>query len=259
MSDTYGAGDEPEFEDDADPDFEDDAGEADDDAGFEDDEGDLGDEDDEGEPDGDGQDDQPDHDARGGGRSRGASRFDRLRQERDQLRRELDAARRTPSQPDTRQQVDPHVAAQRRQEYLDSLTPDQRVEFLNQETRQLFSQQLQQMQFQNQDIADKAAFDALCRTNPAAAKLKTKVEERLAAERAKGFNYPRDVILKFTIGERALNGAPKAKTRQERQAAEQRQRHQGRPNGGRSDVQGGDRRASNEKEARRKRLEDMQI
>lgn len=150
-------------------------------------------------------------------------------------------------------------AAEDRQRRLAAMSSDQRTDFLLREQEQRFEARLVQAEFKQTDAVDAAEFRTLCASSTQAAKLAADVEKELVAMRANGQTAPRATILKYLIGDRLLSRAPKAREKQVRAAAAGNARNVARPAGGRSDVSGGDRRATSEADARRKRLEGLKF
>ncbi len=149
---------------------------------------------------------------------------------------------------------------QQRQMRLDAMDPYERQEFLSREREQRLEARIAQAEFRAEDRADKSAFDSLCARNPAAQKMAQQVEDRLAESRRNGVNIPRESILYFLLGQRAMANAPRANGRNQARAEANRQRQTARPtSGGRSDTRGEGRGAVSEREARRQRLEDQLI
>jgi hypothetical protein len=167
-------------------------------------------------------------------------------------KRELEALRQNQNRP-------PPETAEQRAQRLANMDPDQRTEYLLNEQGRKFQDQLNQIQFQSQDSADRTAFEGMCARNTVAARYKDEVESELQRLRQLGFNSPRETVLKYVIGEKALAGASKAKAKQERTAATNRTRQQARPSSSTSDVPAGNRRGGSEKEQRARRLENMSI
>lgn len=153
----------------------------------------------------------------------------------------------------------PAETAAQRNERLAMMDPDQRVEYLLAEQKRDLEGRFGQLQFQMADSADRTAFDGLCARTPAAAKLKTAVEDYLAEMRRNGTTAPRETVLRYVIGDRALANATRNTTKATRTADVNRARQAARPASARSDAGATGRTASGEQEARRKRLEDMQI
>lgn len=110
---------------------------------------------------------------------------------------------------------------------------------------------------QAQDINDRTAFQALATKNPPLFKrYEARVEEEYQKLRAKGQAAPREAILRFLIGNDALDGkltrkAPAGK------AADNPNINRGRLPGARSDTSG--KNSMSEREKRRARLENVQI
>lgn len=112
--------------------------------------------------------------------------------------------------------------------------------------------------FQAQDISDKTSFRQLEVTKPALFKrYATRVEEELGKMRKTGGNAPREAILRFLIGNDAMEGklAPKKKASAAEPGAGAINR--GKLPGARSDVRG--KTTMSEHEKRRARLENVQI
>ena len=106
---------------------------------------------------------------------------------------------------------------------------------------------------------DKQYFDSLCARDPIAAKMAPEVERELAALRLRGQNVDRDTMLTFLLGQQARKNAGRATGRAARAAAGNRDRQTTRPGSGRSDTSPVDRRETNTKAARDKRLENYQL
>lgn len=171
--------------------------------------------------------------------------------EAQRVRDELAEARRAP--------VVPQEAPAQRAERLAMMDPEQRFEYLLAEQGRQTEARLAQAEFRAEDRADKAAFDSLCAGDKRFAPFKVDVEERLAQMRRGGTTAPRETILKYIIGDRAVSKAPAATTRARNAAASNRTAQVARPGSARGDVQqtrssGGDDRA-----ARAKRLENMEL
>lgn len=189
--------------------------------------------------------------------SRAQARFQKLANETRELKAELERIRteRTTSQTaETTRQTE----AQER-ERLSQMDPEQRLEYLIAKQSNQHRSELQQLRFEMADSADKTAFESMAARNPVASKLRTEVEERLAELRRGGTTAPRETVLKYLIGERALANAGRAKGKAQRAADVNRVRQTGKPSAARGDVSGGDRRDNAGISAVRKRLENMQI
>jgi hypothetical protein len=110
-----------------------------------------------------------------------------------------------------------------------------------------------------QDSADKTAFEGLAARNPVAAKLRDQVEERLAEMRRGGTTAPRETVLRWVIGDRALANAGRAKGKATKRADANRTNQTTRPGSGRGDTAGEGRTNNDSAAARRKRLDGMNI
>lgn len=148
---------------------------------------------------------------------------------------------------------------QQREARLAAMDPYERLQVELQETRQETRLFQQRLEFETRDNSDKVAYDALCQRAPVAAKFKDEVEQRLADMRKAGTTAPRETVLRWVIGDRALKNAGKATSRARKSADQNRERHQARaPAGGRGDApQEG--RNKNGASARDKRLENMNL
>lgn len=171
----------------------------------------------------------------------------------DNLEREMAALRAqiaSPAQPrETQAQINERLA---------QMEPWERTEYFRQQDAANFNATLQRIEFNAQESADKVAYDALSSRHPIAGKLKDEVEQRLTEMRKGGTTAPRETILKYLIGERALANAGRAGGKAKRSADANRDRQTTRPANGRGDTTAPDRRSGNAS-ARDKRLENLQI
>lgn len=149
------------------------------------------------------------------------------------------------------------AAQQQEQELLASMTETERLSYMLNRQAQTFKTEIDKLRFEQADSADQVKFDALCARNPTAAKLRDEVEKKLADLRKTGSTAPRETVLKFVLGERALERAGKTGTKQRKRAEGAVAAQRTRPASPRSDATAEDRRALSEAEARRKRLENM--
>jgi len=195
--------------------------------------------------------------------TRGQTRFQRLTEERkaekeraDRLEREMADIRRTVSQGPQRSPEELRAERERR---LAGMTAEQRLEFLINENAQATERRLNQVAFDTWDANDKAGFAAMAASSPALAAIKTEVEQRLTELRASGQNASRETVAKYLLGEKALNKVGRARTAGRKREQEGRDQHTARPVNGRGDGAPGNQRRTNEREARRKRLEGMSI
>lgn len=150
-------------------------------------------------------------------------------------------------------------SAAERENRLAAMDPVDRTNYLLHEMRQQTTAEINQIRFEAQDSADKTAFNALCASNKAAAAVKDEVEAKLKEMRAAGTTAPRETVLRYILGDRALARAPRAVAKAERQATANHERQQGRPASGRGDASASDGRKAGDVAARNKRLSNMQL
>lgn len=193
--------------------------------------------------------------------SRGESRQAKLARENKEIRERTERLERELAEVrGQRQRAEPTETPEQRQTRLANMEPWERTEYLRQESDQAMRAELARIRFESQDNADKVAFDALAARSPVAGKLKDDVEARLREMRATGMTAPRETILKYLIGERALGNAGRATGKARKAAAANRERQTARPAAtGRGDAGAGDRRANNSTTARNKRLESYNL
>jgi hypothetical protein len=146
------------------------------------------------------------------------------------------------------------ATAQQRQEYLESLSPEDRKLFLLEEGLQQQRHQIAMQEFNYQDRADKADYDVKASANPLYARFADKVEQTLKDLRKNhNLNAPREKVLHAIIGEMVVNQKVKPVAKNKAQARMVKQKAKP-TNSGRSDVQSS-KRGENEKAARQKRLD----
>ena len=193
-------------------------------------------------------------------RSRGANRFQTLSNENKELKQRLErlegsfTAPRGPSPEEiARQQA-------QRQQHLLSLDPESRTQFLLEEQRAEFRNELAQIRFQTADSTDRTNFQTLARNNRAYAAVADEVERILQTERAAGRpGGARETLAQWVIGKRAVERASAATSRQTKRAVIGKAREQGRPGNGRGDVASPGRQSNGTTAARNKRLEGITI
>lgn len=191
--------------------------------------------------------------------SRGQNRIQRLANENADLKRRLTDLERRPApqvqQQGSREETDAEFTAR-----IQLLQPEDRIEARMERSERRNQRLIQQTQYQTQDMADKAAYDAKAATDPRYTRYASAVETKRAEFIQQGQLVPREVLLKFLIGERVLGNVGQKEIKKQRAAGQERiDRQRTRPTGsGRSDVQT-QRRGGSEAEQRRRRLEDMEI
>jgi hypothetical protein len=202
-------------------------------------------------------DDDPEPPSRGAqnqrqpGRAR--QRIEALENELRDLRnnRQAPAAEPPRQQEETQQQFEARIAM---------LPPDERMEQRMLRSEHMNNQRLQIMQIQMADQQDRTAYQAKATIDKRFARYEQEVEQRLADLRRQGQNVSREALLKFIIGEKVL-GNPAERVRARRQDAQRRVESQKtRPQNTRGDQEGANQRrqsGDSEREARRKRLENL--
>ncbi len=199
-------------------------------------------------------DDSPQRQSRGENRVAAATRVAaEAKREAAELRARLDASERraaeaTQQPRETQDQINARLAA---------MEPWERTEYLRQQDAKATQAALQQMRFESQDASDRASYEALCARKPVAAKLRDEVESRLADMRKTGTTAPRETVLRWVIGDRALANEGRATGKARTTAAANRDRQSARPTNGRGNA-AGDRRSTGSS-ARDKRVEDYQL
>jgi len=109
--------------------------------------------------------------------------------------------------------------AQIEQEQVAMMSPAQVAQYYAQKSEQNISHRLQQMQFGLQEQADRTAFGVLQQTNPLARKYAAEVEKVVAEQLRNGMTVRREVALKYVVGEKMMERAAAAGTRQGKAAA----------------------------------------
>lgn len=148
--------------------------------------------------------------------------------------------------------VDPE--AERR--YLESLPPEQQVDYKLNKALERFQTVQQAQSFRQMDMLDKTQFDAECRYDPLARKYANEVEKELTRIRNEGGNVPREAVLNYVLG-RALREKQRLGSGTRAAAGERRVRAAAtRPTNARGDVASDRGRAS---ESLEKRLENVPL
>lgn len=168
-----------------------------------------------------------------------------------ETRRRLDELSRQMTQPRVQQE-----SAEQRAARFALMTPQEQMAETLRESEQRTAALVQQVQMQSSDAADRAAFQSRAAVDPLYAKWGPKVEGKLAELRARGSNVEREVLLKFMIGEAALERRTSKEGKAEvRQAQRRVQSQRTRPANSGSDT-ASQRRQQTSLE---RRLEDVQI
>lgn len=185
------------------------------------------------------------------------ARLRRLRREADEraerAEREIRELRQQSQQQPRRSQQE--IAAER-QARLDLMSPEEQTRFLVDEARNEARNEIQQIRFEQADSRDASRYDSLCARDPVAAKYADEVERELINLRRNGGNSTRETILNYLVGKYARDRAGTAKKEQGDRGKSNLKRQQARPGNSGSTVVGqGERRATNERAARAKRLD----
>lgn len=139
---------------------------------------------------------------------------------------------------------DPAAAARAEQAELEQvrlMAPDEVARHYYQKAQREMGAVLAQQQFAIEDRIDRQAYENAAARSALHQRYAPRVEALLQSERASGRNTSREVILKYLVGEDAMQRATRAAPTQQRQAARRVAGAQARPTGSRSDA-GSDRR-----------------
>jgi hypothetical protein len=199
--------------------------------------------------------------------TRGENRHQRLANENERLRRELEETRRAPRQDATQQP--PAQRRETQQEFearIALLPPDERMEQRHirweQTQEERYAQQQQQtaaQQIQQAVERDRASYELEAKTDQRMARFADRVEQEFQKRLRQGQPVARKDLFYWLVGQQVAGVNGKGLQRQ-RQAAQQRvDRQTVRPARAGSDVQPGRRGQLTEAQARARRLENMQI
>ena len=133
------------------------------------------------------------------------------------FRRRLDELTRQVAQPAPQRETPEQRAAR-----FAVMTPQEQISESLRESEARWEQRMQGMQLQTAETADRTAFQAKCTVDPLYAKWAPKVEGKLAELRTRGSNVEREVLLKFLIGEAALERRSSKEGKREVKEAAQR-------------------------------------
>ena len=144
---------------------------------------------------------------------------------------------------------------------VELMSADEKLEHYRRKDREESDRRFQQLQFQQWDSADRSDFRQLARDNPLVAKVKDKVEARFQELVKTGRPVSREILADLELGRTTRESyRDTAKTQRER-ARSRVERETVRPPRTRSDVAPERTRRGevNEREARRKRLENVEL
>jgi hypothetical protein len=143
------------------------------------------------------------------------------------------------------QPVDPQAAARAEQEFyanLELMPPAQAYQAIVNRERQQFGQAFQQLQFNQQDLADQTRFDASCARSPTREVYREKVEAYRQDQLRRGFIISREEAYHLLLGRDTEARANKARPGQVRAAAARVAGQRTQPTGSRSNMLPGGRR-----------------
>lgn len=145
-------------------------------------------------------------------RTRGQNRFQTLSNENKQLKERLDRQERE-RQEERRQQWQQNQARTEAEERerLALMTPDERADYRISQMERRTNETLRQSQLQTNIHLDRNAYEAKAAVNPVYARYRDEVEAKFQEHLARGAPVEREVILKYLLGEKALNGAGKSR------------------------------------------------
>ena len=165
---------------------------------------------------------------------RRSDRYQRLANENRDLRERMDRAER--ERENERQQwqrQQQQLNDQQERERLNLMTPEERAEYRVNQHEQRTNARLQQSELRMLMQMDKSAYDAKAASNPVYRRMQEAVEQRFSEQSRIGQPTDRETILKFLLGEQALNGAATA-GKQRRAATRRVENERVRPAAGKS-------------------------
>lgn len=164
-----------------------------------------------------------------------------LRSQLEQTNRQLTELQRRPAAAP----FDPQAAQAAENKFwadLDLMAPAEAMKAVYARARGEFQQQFVSQSISTQETLDKQSYDASARISRVHQQYRQRVEDLVATERARGNTVPRDVALKFLLGEDAINRANRVVPGQRRAAGARVAAQTTRPVRGGGDVARGGRR-----------------
>ena len=141
-------------------------------------------------------------------RSRAETRFQKLANEAKEAKTKAEAAEAEVRAMRVAQaQQNQHLTQQQEAERLALMTPEERADYKISRFERDAHIRAQNQELRTQALVDKASYDAKATINPVYAKYKDEVDAQFEERMKAGRPVEREVILKFMLGERALNGA----------------------------------------------------
>lgn len=135
----------------------------------------------------------------------------------ERLERELADLRATRNAGPSEAEQAAHRAAE--EQRLALMTPEERTDYRFDQLRRENAMERNRDRMNMQEQADAASFRSLQATNPVAKKYAADVEKLVAAEKGKGMIVPREVALKFLLGEKMLERASTGTAKDKKAAA----------------------------------------
>jgi hypothetical protein len=137
------------------------------------------------------------------------------------------------------QQPDPQAQARAEQEWWQNYevqSPVVQAQMLQQRARTEFGGALQQLRFEQQELADQARYDASCARSPTREAYRDKVEQYRAQQRRAGFVIGREEAYHLLLGRDTEARAARARPGQQRAAAARVAGQRTQPTGARSNM-----------------------
>lgn len=171
----------------------------------------------------------------------------------DRLERELQEFRQNQQRLQSQQQEKVPTA-----EEMSMWSDDQKNEYRQQQSEKKFNTQMQQLAYATFESNDRLSFSQICQNNPVAARYRDDVEALVADRRRNGETVPREVALKFIIGDKIMRKGPQSVKKQKQESEERVRKQTTRPSNPSSD-RGSQRGRLTEAQAREKRLENIKF
>jgi hypothetical protein len=141
-------------------------------------------------------------------RSRGEQRIQRLANEAREAKEKAERAERRLQELESRNQFGQNQQTeQQERERLALMTPEERAEYRISRHEQTTQARIAQSEFRTADLVDRASFDAKAALNKVYSRYAPEVEKRLQELRREGQNIPREQLLRWIIGNKALESA----------------------------------------------------
>lgn len=167
--------------------------------------------------------------------NRAEARIQALRREREEDRkrydREIEDLRQRMNQPQGRQDSPEEIEAR-----LALMSPEERTDYRLRQAEERHSRRQAESDFRNADMLDRMQFDNKTERDPVYKRHATEVETRLQELRRQGQNAPREALLKYIVGEKALAARNAGNGKQKKRAEAAVRRQVSPPLNGRGDI-----------------------